>query len=38
MPDALVRFWRSVPYVCYVAILVGTLIWAYGDLVFLGVG
>ncbi|WP_290648376.1 hypothetical protein [Aquisalimonas sp.] len=26
--------WRSIPYICYAAILMGTLIWAYGDLLF----
>ncbi len=34
MPGVVVRFWRSIPYICYVAILLGTLIWAYGDLLF----
>lgn len=34
MPGMLVRFWRSIPYICYVAILLGTVIWAYGDLPF----
>ncbi|MBW6389832.1 hypothetical protein [Billgrantia antri] len=28
------RFWRSIPYVCYTAIAVGTLVWSYGDLLF----
>ncbi|GGX86445.1 hypothetical protein GCM10007160_12170 [Litchfieldella qijiaojingensis] len=28
------RFWRSTPYVCYLAIVMGTLIWSYGDLLF----
>lgn len=28
------RFWRSVPYVCYLAIFMGTMIWGYGDLLF----
>lgn len=27
-------FWGNIPYVCYLAIAVGTLIWSYGDLVF----
>ncbi|PWG63738.1 hypothetical protein [Sediminicurvatus halobius] len=27
-------FWRQIPYVCYSAILLGTLIWGYGDLLF----
>ena len=27
--------WGSVPYVCYLQILLGTLIWGYGDLLFL---
>ena len=26
--------WRQVPYVCYLSIFVGTLIWGYGDLLF----
>ena len=26
--------WRSVPYICYLQILMGTLIWGYGDLMF----
>lgn len=29
-------FGVSVPYVCYVSIAVGTLIWGYGDLLFPG--
>ncbi|MCG6658135.1 hypothetical protein HOP52_10250 [Halomonas campisalis] len=29
------RFWRSVPFVCYLAIFLGTLIWSYGDLLFI---
>jgi hypothetical protein len=28
------RFWRAIPYVCYLAIVIGTLIWSYGDLLF----
>ncbi|MDR5866793.1 hypothetical protein [Halomonas koreensis] len=28
------RFWHSIPYVCYLAIVMGTLIWSYGDLMF----
>ncbi|MCL7940256.1 hypothetical protein M8009_08070 [Halomonas sp. ATCH28] len=28
------RFWRAVPFVCYLSIVVGTLIWSYGDLLF----
>lgn len=28
------RFWSSIPYICYLAIVVGTLIWSYGDLLF----
>lgn len=31
-----VRFWRSIPFVCYSAIVMGTLIWSYGDLLFDG--
>lgn len=31
---ALARFWRSVPYACYASILLGTMIWSYGDLLF----
>jgi hypothetical protein len=27
-------FWRSIPYVCYLQIFLGTLIWGYGDLLF----
>lgn len=27
-------FWRRIPYICYSAIFVGTLIWGYGDLLF----
>lgn len=27
-------FWRRIPYVCYSAILLGTLVWGYGDLLF----
>lgn len=34
MPVLPLRFWRSIPYVCYAAIVAGTLIWAYGDLLF----
>ena len=30
----LARFWGNIPYVCYMAIAVGTLIWSYGDLLF----
>jgi hypothetical protein len=33
MAKVILRFWQSIPYVCYMAIVVGTLIWAYGDLV-----
>lgn len=32
------RFWGAIPYVCYLAIVVGTLIWSYGDLLFVAVG
>lgn len=28
------RVWGAIPYVCYVAIFTGTLIWSYGDLLF----
>ncbi|XKE45320.1 hypothetical protein LG302_18520 [Halomonas organivorans] len=28
------RIWHSIPYVCYLAIVMGTLIWSYGDLMF----
>ncbi len=28
------RFWRSIPYVCYFSVFMGTLIWSYGDLLF----
>ncbi|MBB3185212.1 hypothetical protein FHR95_002793 [Halomonas fontilapidosi] len=28
------RFWRAVPFICYLSIVVGTLIWSYGDLLF----
>jgi hypothetical protein len=28
------RFWRSIPYVCYLSVFTGTLIWSYGDLLF----
>jgi hypothetical protein len=28
------KFWGNIPYVCYMAIAVGTLIWSYGDLLF----
>lgn len=31
---AVVRFWRSIPYICYSAIFMGTIIWSYGDLLF----
>ena len=27
-------FWRAVPFICYLSIVVGTLIWSYGDLLF----
>lgn len=27
-------FWRKIPYICYLSIFAGTLIWAYGDLLF----
>lgn len=30
----LIRFWKSIPFVCYFAIVMGTLIWSYGDLLF----
>lgn len=33
-PYAVVRLWRSLPYVCYLAIFAGTIIWSYGDLLF----
>lgn len=26
--------WRSIPYVCYASIGMGTVIWGYGDLMF----
>lgn len=29
-----VRFWKSLPLICYFAIVMGTLIWGYGDLLF----
>lgn len=29
-----IPLWRSVPYVCYASIAMGTLIWGYGDLMF----
>ncbi len=28
------RVWHTIPYVCYLAIVMGTLIWSYGDLMF----
>ncbi len=28
------RFWKSIPYVCYASVFIGTLIWSYGDLLF----
>ena len=28
------RFWGSIPYVCYISVFIGTLIWSYGDLLF----
>ncbi|TLF51759.1 hypothetical protein FEI13_07390 [Halomonas urmiana] len=31
------RFWRAIPFVCYLAIVVGTLIWSYGDLLFVAI-
>ncbi|MDN3520299.1 hypothetical protein [Halomonas ramblicola] len=30
------RFWKAVPFVCYLSIVTGTLIWSYGDLLFRG--
>lgn len=27
-------FWRQIPYICYLSIFMGTLIWGYGDLLF----
>lgn len=35
-PDAQRRrpIWRSIPYICYLSIFMGTLVWAYGDLMF----
>lgn len=29
-----VPLWRSIPYVCYASIAMGTVIWGYGDLMF----
>ncbi|WP_416137775.1 hypothetical protein ACM26W_15000 [Halomonas sp. HK25] len=34
MARLIIRFWRAVPYACYLAIVIGTLIWSYGDLLF----
>ncbi|MBD3895682.1 hypothetical protein IEI94_07430 [Halomonas sp. ML-15] len=34
MARIIIRFWRAVPFACYFAIVVGTLIWSYGDLLF----
>lgn len=34
MARLIIRFWRMVPYACYFAIVIGTLIWSYGDLLF----
>ncbi|GHC17908.1 hypothetical protein [Aidingimonas halophila] len=28
------RCWRAIPFVCYLAVVIGTLIWSYGDLLF----
>jgi len=28
------HFWRAIPFICYLSIVVGTLIWSYGDLLF----